>query len=60
MNSPDPFARAADGLADLDRPDTVNCPVCPHPIVAHDAVDMRYCRATIANALTRRCICAGR
>ncbi|TFV89103.1 RGCVC family protein [Blastococcus sp. CT_GayMR16] len=34
------------------------CAVCPHPLVAHDAISLRYCRATEAQAATTRgCVC---
>jgi hypothetical protein len=34
------------------------CAVCPHPIAAHDAISLRYCRATGAQAATNRgCVC---
>jgi len=26
------------------------CAVCPHPIAAHDAISLRFCRATEARA----------
>jgi hypothetical protein len=36
------------------------CAVCPHPIAAHDAISLRFCRATEARAgenTTRGCVC---
>jgi hypothetical protein len=34
------------------------CAVCSHPLVAHDAISLRYCRATEAQAATGRgCVC---
>jgi hypothetical protein len=34
------------------------CAVCPHPIAAHDAISLRFCRATEASAATNRgCVC---
>jgi hypothetical protein len=34
------------------------CAVCPHPIAAHDAISLRFCRATGALASTTRgCVC---
>jgi hypothetical protein len=41
-------------------PDQVldGCAVCPHPIAAHDAISLRFCRATGAQASTTRgCVC---
>jgi hypothetical protein len=34
------------------------CNVCDHQQTEHDPIGRRYCAATFANALTRRCICA--
>ncbi len=33
------------------------CAGCPHGIDAHDAIALRYCRATVAGALDRGCVC---
>jgi len=36
------------------------CAVCPHPIAAHDAISLRFCRATEAPSgghTTRGCVC---
>jgi hypothetical protein len=34
------------------------CAVCPHPLAAHDAISLRFCRATEAQATTNRgCVC---
>ena len=33
------------------------CDVCDHEQTEHDPIARRYCAATFANALTRRCIC---
>jgi hypothetical protein len=60
MITPDPAPGAARGVADADRPDVVKCPVCPHPTAAHDAIGARFCRATIAKALARGCVCSRR
>lgn len=34
------------------------CEVCAHPFTDHDPIARRYCSATLANALSRGCICA--
>jgi len=34
------------------------CSVCAHASAGHDAISERYCAATLANALSRNCICA--
>jgi hypothetical protein len=33
------------------------CAMCGHDLADHDPIDLRYCHATQAQALTRRCIC---
>jgi hypothetical protein len=33
------------------------CDVCPHPLAGHDPIGLRYCRATLAGAFTRGCVC---
>lgn len=47
--------------ADLacDRTDqpVETCGVCTHPVAAHDLIARRYCAATQANAISRKCIC---
>lgn len=35
-----------------------DCPVCPHQTDAHDPIADRFCAATAAGALHRRCACA--
>jgi hypothetical protein len=33
------------------------CTMCDHQQTEHDPIARRYCAATLASALTRRCIC---
>jgi len=33
------------------------CDVCPHPVADHDGISLRFCRATIASAVVRGCVC---
>ena len=42
------------------------CAVCPHPLAGHDRISLRFCQATLAQALvpdettgttTRGCVC---
>jgi hypothetical protein len=33
------------------------CDVCPHPVVDHDAIAVRYCRATRNADTGRACAC---
>jgi len=38
--------------------DEAACPVCPHPVAAHDTISLRFCSATAAQAaMTRGCVC---
>jgi hypothetical protein len=34
------------------------CMACGHLGASHDAIARRYCNATVAHALTRKCICS--
>ena len=36
--------------------DDPTCDVCPHPVVDHDAIALRFCRATMASAIVRGCV----
>jgi hypothetical protein len=36
------------------------CDACGHPLGGHDATAARYCKATVANALSRGCVCSQR
>jgi hypothetical protein len=33
------------------------CVMCEHRLTDHDAIGLRYCQATQAQALSRNCIC---
>ncbi|HEX3589025.1 MAG TPA: RGCVC family protein [Pseudonocardiaceae bacterium] len=33
------------------------CVACSHPWSAHDVISARFCTATAAGALDRRCVC---
>jgi hypothetical protein len=37
--------------------DDPGCDVCPHPVGGHDAIALRFCRATRAAATVRGCVC---
>jgi hypothetical protein len=37
-----------------------DCPACPHPQAEHDVIGARFCRATIAGAFDRGCVCRPR
>ena len=34
-----------------------HCAVCEHELSEHDAISLRFCHATQAQALSRRCMC---
>jgi hypothetical protein len=42
---------------DETAPPDPACNVCPHPLAGHDPIGLRYCRATLAGAFTRGCVC---
>jgi hypothetical protein len=60
MSTPGAVRQEADGFPDLEVVDMATCPACPHPLVTHDAIGTRFCRATIARALRRGCTCPAR
>jgi len=60
MLTPGAVPDDAGGIPDLDVLDMATCPACPHPLVTHDAIGTRFCRATIARALPRGCTCPAR
>ncbi|WP_208104313.1 RGCVC family protein [Geodermatophilus obscurus] len=35
----------------------VGCDVCQHSLACHDAIGLRFCRATLNGAITRGCVC---
>jgi hypothetical protein len=37
--------------------DDPGCDVCPHAVSRHDAIGLRFCRATRNSALDRGCVC---
>jgi hypothetical protein len=52
-------AEQAQSLTDATREHRVYpaCDVCPHAMSDHDAIGLRFCRATLNGAITRGCIC---
>jgi hypothetical protein len=50
-----------DSLVDVRTPaesrDHPGCDVCLHPMSDHDAIGLRFCRATLAGAIPRGCVC---
>jgi hypothetical protein len=51
-----PTAQLAPDISDAIAIDQ-RCAVCDHDLLDHDAIDLRYCRATQAQVLSRGCIC---
>jgi hypothetical protein len=49
-SAPSPVLPALDAPADV-------CDRCPHPLSAHDAISLRFCRATGNGDLPRGCAC---
>ena len=49
-SAPSPVVPAQDAPADV-------CVRCPHPLSAHDAISLRFCRATGDGDLARGCAC---
>jgi hypothetical protein len=33
------------------------CAVCPHFLIDHDSIAVRFCTATMSRVLTRGCVC---
>lgn len=48
--APSPVLPVQDAPADA-------CGTCPHPLSAHDAISLRFCRATRDGDLPRGCAC---
>jgi hypothetical protein len=46
--------QAEDAVATAAAP---ACAGCPHALDTHDAIALRYCRATVAGAFDRGCVC---
>ena len=48
----------AQPLIDQSRGEDLQaCPTCEHGVAHHDAIALRYCKATLVSELTRGCIC---
>jgi hypothetical protein len=44
----------------VDQAEDAACTSCPHPLAAHDAISVRFCRATAGltgDTTTRGCVC---
>jgi hypothetical protein len=55
MTASTPLSREREAGGEVS--DLARCPMCSHRLTDHDAIGLRYCRATQAQALTRHCIC---
>jgi hypothetical protein len=49
--------QAATPSGALDIEERPRCAACDHDLHHHDAISHRYCQATQAHALPRKCIC---
>jgi hypothetical protein len=50
---PEVSSKASPPVTDEDR----GCDVCPHPVDDHDAIGLRFCRATRSSGVDRGCVC---
>jgi hypothetical protein len=46
-----------DDLVSASTAQEAGCPACPHPLAEHDVIGARFCRATVAGAYDRGCVC---
>jgi hypothetical protein len=53
----DPCGPVITATADAVTMLVETCDACDHEQTEHDPIARRYCAATLANALTRGCIC---
>lgn len=51
------MSSAPSSLPTVERATADACANCPHPLSAHDAISLRFCRATRAGDLPRGCAC---
>jgi hypothetical protein len=50
-------ASAPDTASGAVPAEAAGCPACPHPMAEHDPIGARFCRATVAGAYRRGCVC---
>ena len=55
MTAGPPLLHERDVSGEVD--DRPRCAMCAHRLADHDAIGLRYCQATQAQALARNCIC---
>jgi hypothetical protein len=60
MTANPPLPRHAARGEHGDTADQPLCAVCDHDLADHDPIGLRYCQATQAQALARKCICRSR
>jgi hypothetical protein len=52
-----PVQAGAAAVVEPVNPVQTRCTVCSHNIEDHDAISVRFCQATQAQAVSRNCIC---
>ncbi len=50
-------SREAEAAAARQPQDAPACAVCPHPLDGHDAIALRFRRATAGAQIDRGCVC---
>ena len=50
---------ASPALVDTNVAAADLCLTCKHPLIAHDAISVRWCAATTLGIGRRECICSG-
>jgi hypothetical protein len=58
MTIPATMPHASGNTPALDVAGTEACPACPHPLDIHDAIALRFCRATMSGGKPRGCACS--
>jgi hypothetical protein len=61
MTASPPVIRQQDPIeTTVEGQEEPRCVACSHELANHDAIGLRYCQATQAQALPRNCICRDR
>ena len=58
MTTVDPAAPASESGVIVGQDPAQHCAVCEHDLSDHDPISLRFCHATQAQALSRRCLCS--
>ena len=57
MATTDTMPATSDTTTIEQREADEGCLACEHPMSAHDVISARFCAATLAGTLSRRCVC---